>query len=103
MTAGRCGAPQSFSGERFAQPRDAGVEPVVRDGEREPRPAAAAHAEALAGGERDVVLREQRLRRDALRESQPDVVAPLAAGRVELRPCERGEDAVAARLVEVAA
>ena len=80
-----------------AKPLEPRVERLVGDGEREPGVTGAARAEALAGRERDAVLVEQPLDREAVGQAQPDEERALAAG---LERAERRDDAVAARLVE---
>src|SRR5207247_11100655 len=57
------------------------LEHLVRDREREPRPAGASRAKALTGRDRDAVL-EQSLRRQPLGEFPPEVERAL---RLDLR------------------
>src|SRR6266545_6048743 len=64
--------------ERSRQPLEPGLEHLVRDREREPRPARPARAEALPGGDREAVLREQKLRREPVGEFPPEVEGALA-------------------------
>src|SRR5205085_7552071 len=84
------------SAERVAQAVEADVERLVRHREREAGSAGASLAEALAGSERHPCLRQQALRRPAVRQHEPDEERALAA-RIERR--QSREDAVAAALV----
>src|SRR6266542_2108163 len=73
------------------------LERLVADREREPDPAGAARAEALARRDRDALLGEKALERDPLRELDPDEERPLAGDR----PDHLGHP-VAPALVDVA-
>ena len=83
--------------ERAVQPLGAELDRLVGDGEREPRPAGAARAEALARRDRDAVLEQQRLGGEPLGQPEPDEERALAHDRLRQR---RG-DHVAPALVRV--
>src|SRR5439155_12697016 len=81
------------SAERRREALEAAIEGVIGHGQRNPRPARASCAEALAGRDGHAPVREERRGRDAVGQPEPGEERPLRAG------ADRGCDAVAARLV----
>ena len=79
------------------EPLEPEIEQVVGCREREPRPACATRAEALAGRDRDAMLLEQVIAGDAVGQAEPDEERALAP-RVDSG--ERGQRAVAPALVD---